>query len=173
MMTNLLIEDIMNNDILLMAPEDTLSVAIKKMQEKNTDYVLIGSDGYLEGIVIERDVVAKVVSARLNPDTIRLKSIMNTPVTTIERKTHVKDAWELISDSKIKRLIVTEADRPIGVVTSFDILAVAPEVFMCTEAEETADKGGFCEFCGNYFPSLNMVEGKYVCDSCKDQLLED
>jgi CBS domain-containing protein len=92
MMTNLLIEDIMNNDILLMAPEDTLSVAIKKMQEKNTDYVLIGSDGYLEGIVTERDVVAKVVSARLNPDTIRLKSIMNTPVTTIERKTHVKDA---------------------------------------------------------------------------------
>ena len=172
-MTNLLIEDIMNIDILLMKPDQSLMTAIKKMQEKNSDYVLVSSDEYPEGIVTERDVVTKVLTAGLNPETVTLKSIMTAPVATVEKNADVKRAWETISESKIKRLIVTEHEKAIGVVTSFDILAVAPELFECTENQQQVESGGFCEFCGNYFPSLNSVEGKYVCDSCKDQLLEE
>lgn len=172
-MTNLLIEDIMNVDILLMKPDQSLMTAIKKMQEKNSDYVLVSVDEYPEGIVTERDVVTKVLTAGLNPETVILKTIMSAPVATIEKNADVKQAWETISDSKIKRLIVTENEKAIGVVTSFDILAVAPELFECKEEQQTSEGGGFCEFCGNYFPSLNTVEGKFVCDSCKDQLLEE
>jgi len=170
--SNILVEDIMNNDILIMGPTDSLKDAVKKMQDKNSDYVLICKDGYPEGIVTERDVLTKVLSAGLKPDKVILKNIMSTPVMTIEKNQDVKLAWESISESKIKRLIITDNDKAVGVITSFDILAVAPELFEA-DLEQKNPEGGFCEFCGNYFPSLNEVEGKYVCDSCKDQLLEE
>ena len=91
-MTNLLIEDIMNIDILLMKPDQSLMTAIKKMHEKNSDYVLVSNDDYPEGIVTERDVVSKVLTAGLNPETVTLKSIMTTPVATIEKNADVKQA---------------------------------------------------------------------------------
>ena len=171
-MSKILIEDIMNNDILIMGPDDSLLTAVKRMQEKNSDYVLICNKNYPEGIVTERDVLSKVLSAGLKPDKVTLKDIMTTPVSTIEKNHDVRLAWETISESKIKRLIVIDNEKVVGVITSFDILAVAPDLFE-TENEQIASEGGFCEFCGSYFPSLNMVEGKYVCDSCKDQLLEE
>jgi len=170
--SNILIEDIMNNDILMLGPDDSLIEAVRRMQQKNSDYVLICKDSYPEGIVTERDVLTKVLSKGLKPDKVRLKNIMSTPVTTIEKNLDVKLAWEIMSESKIKRLIITENEKAVGVITSFDILAIAPEIFEA-EADQNNPEGGFCEFCGNYFPSLNMVEGKYVCDSCKDQLLEE
>jgi len=170
--SNILIEDIMNNDILMMGPNGSLKEAVRKMQEKNSDYVLICKDGYPEGIVTERDVLTKVLSAGLKLDKVVLKDIMSSPVMTIEKNLDVKLAWEAISESKIKRIIITENDKAVGVLTSFDILAVAPELFEA-EDEQGSPEGGFCEFCGNYFPSLNVVEGKFVCDSCKDQLLEE
>ncbi|MBN1786456.1 MAG: CBS domain-containing protein [Candidatus Methanofastidiosa archaeon] len=171
-MSKILIEDIMNNDILIMGPDDSLVKAVKKMQEKNSDYVLVSNDRYPEGIVTERDVITKVLSVGLKPDKVKLKDIMKSPVMTIEKKLDVKVAWESISESKIKRLIVTESEKAVGVITAFDILSVAPELFEAEEGQNNPE-GGFCEFCGSYFPSLNMVEGKYVCDSCKDQLLEE
>ncbi|RZN47576.1 CBS domain-containing protein [archaeon] len=170
--TKPLIEDIIDTDILLMKSTSTVMEAVRKMHEKNTDYALICNDGAPEGIVTERDVISKVLTAGLNPEKVPLYKIMTTPVTTIEKNAEVIDAWNLISESKIKRLIVTENEKVVGVITSFSILSIAPEIFT-HEEELSRPEGGFCEFCGNYFPSLNEVEGKFVCDSCKDQLLEE
>jgi len=168
----ILVRDIMNSDILLMDRSETISDAVKVMHKKNSDYVLIGKDKYPEGIVTERDVISRALSSGVKLDSVVLSKIMTTPVITIDLNADVKVAWETISDSKTKRLIVTEDDKAIGIVTSFDILAIVPEIFEC-ENEKEGPEGGFCEFCGSYFPTLNEVGGKFVCDSCKDQILEE
>ncbi|MHC1598328.1 MAG: CBS domain-containing protein [Candidatus Methanofastidiosia archaeon] len=171
-MVKILIEDIINTDILIMKSTDSLMDAIKKMHEKNSDYVLICEDRFPEGIITERDVMAKVLTVGLNPEKVKLGDIMTTPVISIEKNVEVMEAWKTISESKIKRLIVTDNESAIGFITAFDILAITPELFECEENISNPE-GGFCEFCGNYFISLNEIEGKYVCNSCKDQLLEE
>ncbi|MHC1605622.1 MAG: CBS domain-containing protein [Candidatus Methanofastidiosia archaeon] len=172
-MTKILVSDIMKTNIPIMKASDSVNDAIKNMQKTNSNYTLVSNGGNPDGIVTEKDIVTRALSLGQKLNNIQISEIMTSPVITIETSANIVQASQLITESKIRRLIVTENDKIVGVVTSFDILALAPELFESRDDEAENPEGGFCEFCGNYFSSLNVVEGKFVCDSCKAQLLEE
>ena len=51
-----------------------------------------------------------------------VSDIMNSPVISVQKETNVRDATILMIDKRIGCLIVTEMNKPIGIVTKSDII---------------------------------------------------
>jgi signal-transduction protein with cAMP-binding, CBS, and nucleotidyltransferase domain len=118
------------------------------------------------GVVTERDIVKRVISKGKKPSEVKLKSIMSSPVITIEYDSTILGASKVISEQNVRRLVVTKNEAIVGIVTSIDLLNYAPEIFE-ERIEEREIGPGACEVCGQHFQNLNEVNGKYVCDNCK------
>ncbi len=95
-----------------------VSEAAKLMDEHLTSSVLVREDGIVRGIVTERDILRKIVAKGKNPDHTRVSEIMNTPLITIDENSTLYEASELMDRHNIRRLVVTNSDKIVGIVNT-------------------------------------------------------
>ncbi len=177
------VSEIMCTDIPLMEPFDTVEDAAAKMVEHATGCVIITEEGNPIGMVTERDIVRKVVSARKNPARVQLKEIMSSPIVWIPRNTDILEAARQMSKLKIRKLVVMHEGRLLGVVSVQDILGIAPHLIevtrelanlsseqddMLTASIEQAS--GYCESCKVYSDMLEYHDDLLICPDCKERL---
>jgi trk system potassium uptake protein len=103
------------------AEENTsIAEAVKILQPKHVEIILVTSNGKYVGIVTDSDILEKVVMKGDDSDLVFLKSIMSTPIISLPSSSTVKDAIELMRIHKIKHLPVTDItnkEQIIGTVT--------------------------------------------------------
>ena len=150
----------------MLSPEDTVAKAAREMSGKDMGCAVIVENSKPIGVVTERDIVKRVISKGKKPSEVKLKSIMSSPVITIDYDSTILGASKVISEQNVRRLVVTKNEDIVGIVTSIDLLNYAPEIFE-ERIEEREIGPGACEVCGQHFQNLNEVNGKYVCDNCK------
>jgi CBS domain-containing protein len=81
------------------------------------------------GIVTHKDIISKLVQARIPPDAVTAREVMNSPVITINEESSVEEAARLMSRKRIKKLIVTRNNNELaGIITSSDIVREAPKM---------------------------------------------
>lgn len=130
-------EAIMDTDVFWCSPEDSVELALNKMRQHNTGYLMIGTDGVLEGIVSSSDISGAVSpylrpifekwsrpldSATLN---IRLKWIMTRPVQTVRPEAPLITITENMCRFGKRCLpVVDQAGKVQGLITVFDIFRV-------------------------------------------------
>jgi trk system potassium uptake protein TrkH len=98
--------------------------AVKALQSKHVDIILVTSNGKYAGIVTDSDILEKVVMKGEDSDLIFLKSIMTSPIITLPSSSTVREAIKVMRSNKIKHLPVTdstdnddEGKKIIGTVT--------------------------------------------------------
>ncbi len=103
------------------ADENTsIAEAVKILQPKNVEIILVTSNGKYVGIVTDSDILEKIVMKGEDSDLVFLKSIMNSPIISLPSSSTVKEAIELMRTHKIKHLPVTDItnkEQIIGTVT--------------------------------------------------------
>jgi len=115
--------------------EDTLvSEAAKLMAKHRVGYLLVRRDedallGRTAGIITEADVLEKVLSEGLNPKKIPVKDVMTTPIITVDSKTSLDDAIEMMIKKNIRRLPIEERGKIIGIIVDRDIVRAVPIYF--------------------------------------------
>lgn len=130
-------EDIMDTDVFWCSPEDSVELALNKMRRHNIGYLMIGTDGVLEGIVSNSDISGAVSpylrpifakwsrpldSASLN---IRLKWIMTRPVQTVRPEASLVTITENMCRFGKRCLPVVDQEGKVeGLITVFDIFKV-------------------------------------------------
>lgn len=95
------------------------------------------------GIITERDVVR--ILGKLDPNLLQtpLGTLMSKPIITIEQSASINDATIIMSNKKIRRLVVIDKnDKMIGILTQRDIFKAIDK-----------DPNLFPEFYGNAFSS--------------------
>jgi signal-transduction protein with cAMP-binding, CBS, and nucleotidyltransferase domain len=157
------------------------------MADNEIGSVIITQNGASEGIVTERDICYKVVAKGKDPSRVLAREIMTTNLVTISSDKTLTDAAELMVKKSIRRLAVIEKKKVTGILTASDILAVSPktievlrelyEIYSNAEessAEESDEltEGGLCEVCVTFTDNLSKLDGKYLCDDCKEELEE-
>ena len=100
---------------------DSTKKAADIMAEKNIGSVLIGTAQSLEGIVTERDILKKIVSRGLDPNTTLLGEIMTPNIVTIDADADIHRIASKFSSNSIRRLPVLEDGKVIGILTTRDI----------------------------------------------------
>jgi len=96
--------------------------AAKLMVDKGIGSLIANRDGLPFGIVTERDLVEKIVAEVADPSKVTVAEIMVAPLATIEASGTVIDAARKMVEKQVKRLVVTDRDKIIGIVSQTDLV---------------------------------------------------
>jgi len=96
--------------------------AARMMVDKHIGSLIANRDGLPFGIVTERDLVEKIVALGADPGKLTVADVMTAPLTTIDASATLIDAARKLVEKQIKRLVVTEHDKIIGIVTQTDLV---------------------------------------------------
>jgi CBS domain-containing protein len=104
-------------------PGVTVREVAKKMAKESAECVVLVQGDTPLGVITERDLVVKILSDGFDPDKVLARDIMSTALITISPKATMRDAAKLMSEYKIRRLLVVDEDGSLIGIASADDLA--------------------------------------------------
>ena len=99
----------------------SISEAAKVISEGKKGYAIVLDNSKPIGIITEWDLVSKVLAIEKDPKLIQLRSIMSTPLITIDPKEDLIKAAEIMQKNGIKTLPVVTSGIIYGVLTDENI----------------------------------------------------
>jgi CBS domain-containing protein len=105
------------------ALDSTTSVAdaCKLMGRRHIGSVLVSHNGVTHGIFTERDLMSKVLLETRDLTSLNIERYASFPLVTVSQSTDVKEAARVMTELKVRRLVVVEDGKPIGIFTSADL----------------------------------------------------
>ena len=128
-------KNFVRTNLLKLESSSSVFDAAKLMKENDAGSVLVTANGETVGIVTERDVLYKVAAADLPPSKTPLKEIMSTGIFSTTSDTPITEALKLMAKHHIRRLLVTEGGKPVGMVSQRSIIGGSFRVAKETEGE--------------------------------------
>lgn len=116
------LRDIMTEDVLTVAPEDTLGEVATKMVERGVGSVVVADFGRIIGVLTERDIM-RAVAARTHSSDARVREWMTADPITAAADTPVEDAAQTMFDHGFRHLPVVEGEHAVGIVSIRDVAA--------------------------------------------------
>ncbi len=117
----MLIREVMSRDVKLIAPEDTIEQAARKMAEYDCGAIAVGAGDRLVGMITDRDIALRAV-ARGKGTNCRVGECMSSDVKYVFEDETTEDAARNMSDLKVRRLPVLNRDkRLVGIVSLGDL----------------------------------------------------
>ena len=115
------IKEVMTKNIKSVTPQSGIDEAAKIMENDDTGFVPVVTDGILCGVITDRDIALRCVAQNTNPQKLAAKDIMSTRVVHISPDNSVTEAARLMAKEQIRRLPVCEEGKLVGVITLGDI----------------------------------------------------
>jgi CBS domain-containing protein len=118
----LLVREVMTPSVISVEASSSVRDAAQVMIERGVGSVIVMEAGRPVGILTERDVLRRVVVKGLDPVKTKVGEVMSSPLVTVSADAYIIDASRLMAQRDIRRLLVVEGDKPVGVVTEKDLL---------------------------------------------------
>jgi CBS domain-containing protein len=115
------VDEIANREIVSVDEKDSVLAAVRLMVSKNVGSILVTSGKQPVGIITERDLMKRIVLENRDPTRITASEIMSTPLVTVKLGTSLGDAATLMQVKKIRRLLVQDEGRVVGIFTQRDV----------------------------------------------------
>lgn len=169
--------EVMSRNPVSVEPQATIDKVSELMKDRDIGSLVVVKKGKPMGIVTEKDIVAKVVAKDAKPSEVKVKEIMSSPVKTIHPHDLIEDAAKLMAENNIRRLVVTEKKKLVGIITENDILKIWPNLIELTREitrispEELGASGvqGYCELCRVFTYDLQELQGQLLCRDCRER----
>jgi CBS domain-containing protein len=118
------LKEIMRSDVVDVEPAATLQSAAQAMREGKISSVLVTEDGYLIGILTERDMV-KAVAEGIDTEVVHVRDYMTPTPVAVSPDTTVEEAVQIMMDKGFRHLPVVDGERELkGVVSIRDLAKV-------------------------------------------------
>lgn len=78
-------------------------------------------------MMTKRDIISKVVSHGKDPKTLNVQDVMTTSLITVPPDYPLADAARLMSEKGIRRVLVRQGGKIIGIVSDTDIFRAVEE----------------------------------------------
>ena len=115
------LSELMQRDLLGVAPEDTLGFAAEQMAERGVGAAVVVDYGRLIGILSERDVL-RAVAGRIHSSEARVRDWMTADPVTASSDTSPADAARIMVENGFRHLPVVDDDQPVGIVSIRDVM---------------------------------------------------
>lgn len=121
---------------IILGPDATVLAAADLMVSQHVAAVLVAdSDGTLQGLVTERDALARVLAQRLDPATTRLSEVMTPGPDTVTPDTSPETALRLMDRRGYRHLPVLTDGQIAGIISVRDLFA-----FVTSQLEEAVQE---------------------------------
>jgi len=115
------VRDIMQKNVIAIQEDKSALDAAKLISEKDISFLVIVKDGKPIGVITEKDFVRKVAAQDKQASLIPLSEIMSYKFRWVEPSTEIEDAVQKMLNHNIRRLIVLEDGKLVGVITQTDL----------------------------------------------------
>lgn len=112
----------MNRHIRTIDPAASLIEAAILMRDSRVGAVLVRSEGTYIGVVSEADLVRKSMAHAQDPGCTSVRSVMSSPLITVESDRSAHDASDLMAEHGIRHLPVTQDGQIVGMLSVRDLL---------------------------------------------------
>ncbi len=120
--------EVMTRKIISIGPEELVSRAMHVMHQHGITSILVEAENRGEmGIMTMRDVLRRIVSANRSPDEVRVGEIASRPLIYVPPTLGLRECSKLMIDSNIRRAVVSEHGRAVGIISDTDIFQVVEE----------------------------------------------
>jgi signal-transduction protein with cAMP-binding, CBS, and nucleotidyltransferase domain len=173
----------MSSPVVTIKDSDTVLAAAKLMKKHQIGcVVVVDKSGKPHGLITERDIVRRVSALDLLPSKVQAGKAMTKPAVTIDPSDNITGAAKKMRELKIRRLIVVQGGKLMGIVTSNDIVDITPalidviaeksQIAPVERVRESAPLSGYCDRCGSWADELKSHDGQFLCDDCMADLEE-
>ena len=130
--------------------------AAKVMMDSQVESVLVFEDGDLIGIVTMKDIFRDVVAKGKDPTKVTLEEITHRHIIKIHKDEKVKEAIALMNKNNIRRLIVTNEERPIGIISQKAVIGNLGKFAAALPELEIPNKIR-CPYCSSLFDDKKIL----------------
>lgn len=116
------VKHVMTKEIISVDINTTVSKAASIMIKNNIGAVVVTKNKKPVGIITEVDIIKRCCIGRVCSQDVKAKEIMSSPLVTIKANSAIGEAATLMSDKDMRRLLVTEKGKIIGIITEKDVL---------------------------------------------------
>jgi hypothetical protein len=155
------IRDVMSGDVASVGPDTPLSGVVELLIRREVKSLPVLENGRIKGVITGGDLMSRAnmplrldVQVQLPPELraehircldfegLSAKDVMTSPAQTINIKTHVPDALQLMARRKLKRLLVVDdSGNLMGIVSRVDVLRAIARAAAVTEALPELPRG--------------------------------
>jgi CBS domain-containing protein len=114
------VKDIMSKKVITASKNDTFYKVATLMKENDIGFIPIVENNNPIGVITDRDIVIRGIANKENHDS-KIGKYITTKVVTIDKNASINEASKLMAKKQLKRLLVTDNDQLVGVLTLFDI----------------------------------------------------
>mgnify|MGYP003301587131 FL=1 len=115
------IRDIMEKNVITIENDKTAQEAAEIIAEKDISFLVVINDGIPQGVLSESDFVRKVAAEDKKSSEIKVSDIMSYKFRSVDPTTTIEDAVQKMLNKNIRRLLVTEDEKLVGVITQTDL----------------------------------------------------
>src|SRR5690242_8848663 len=115
------IREVMTAEPAVVEPDTNLVDVARVMRDKNVGCVLVGQGQALRGLVTDRDLVVRGMARGAEPDRTEVSQVASDVTATVAPDDEIGRAIGLMRERSVRRVVVMEGDRPVGVVSIGDL----------------------------------------------------
>lgn len=115
------VADVMSTDVVTVRPRTTIAEVARLMREHDIGPVVVVDGESVFGVVTDRDIAVRAVADGEDPLTTPVSDVASTPVTTLSADDTLDDAAEAMRAGAVRRVVITEGSRPIGILSLGDL----------------------------------------------------
>jgi len=112
------VKDIMYTRLFAIPFEATVDQAARMMDENNIGALLVEKEDKRIGIVTEWDIVRRVTAAGRDPKDVTVDEIKSYPLIIIDSDFDILEAAQLMQRHDIRRLMVVEKGKIVGIIST-------------------------------------------------------
>lgn len=115
------VKDIMTEAPETVSPGTFIGDVALMMRDHDIGIVPVVNNGELMGVITDRDITIRVTASGLNPFEVTVQDFLSPNTVTISPKDDVAKARKLMAQNQIRRLLVTEGSKLVGILSIGDV----------------------------------------------------
>lgn len=115
------VRDIMQKNVITVEHNKTAHDAATILKEKEISFLVIIKDEKPVGVISERDIVQKIASEDQKASSVLIENIMSKKFRWVSPDTPIEDAVQKMLNNNIRRLIILEDEKLVGVITQTNL----------------------------------------------------
>ena len=124
------VRDIMEKNVITIDINETANHAANQMKENDISFLVIIENGKPVGVVSERDFVQKLCINNQSSSDVKISDIMSYKFRWVNPTTKIEDAIQKMLNNNIRRLLILDDEKLVGVITQTDLASYLREKLM-------------------------------------------
>jgi len=116
------VKEIMSSNIVQIANDASLVKAAQKMQSADVGALPVQKDNKTIGLITDRDIVVRAISAELDPVATPVGEVMSPEVICCSEDDEIETAEKMMEENKVHRLVVLDRNNiVVGMISLGDL----------------------------------------------------